>query len=107
VTAPSEAEFQRQVVDLCALYGWRHMHVRRSIGKAQRWTTATNVTGWPDLVIWKPGRRVMFRELKTDRGKLTHEQVDVLDSLRAAGADADVWRPGHLDSGRIQAELAR
>lgn len=93
----TEAEWQASVVDLARILGWRHMHARRSIGKGSRWTTATNVTGWPDLVLWSERQqRVIFAELKTDTGKLTTEQVEVLRSLRTAGAECHVWRPAQL-----------
>jgi len=46
---------------------------------------------------------VLFRELKTDAGRLTPQQAQVLDELAAAGADAGVWRP--RDFGRIKEEL--
>jgi len=48
--------------------------------------------GWPDLVLVK-GERVLFRELKTDRGVLSPEQREWRDALQAAGADYAVWRP--------------
>lgn len=48
--------------------------------------------GFPDRVYAGPGG-VLFRELKTDTGKLTAEQQAWLVGLHAAGLDADVWRP--------------
>lgn len=54
--------------------------------------TATTCEGWPDLVLWRPDR-IIFRELKSETGKLTPAQRDLLLSLRAAGADVLVWRP--------------
>jgi len=102
--AVTETVFQAQVVELARITGWRTMHVRRSIGKGRRWTTATSVIGWPDLTIWKPGY-FMLIELKTDTGKLSPEQTDVLTSLQAAGIDARCWRPTDWDE--IQATLSR
>jgi len=60
--------------------------------------------GFPDWTI--VGVRVMFRELKTQRGKITTDQRDWLEALHTAGADTDVWRPEDLLSGRIARELA-
>lgn len=48
--------------------------------------------GYPDVTVVGP-RGVLFRELKSDRGRLTPEQRTWLDRLTEAGADADVWRP--------------
>lgn len=104
--AMSEAELQAAVVALAGILGWRVNHTRRSIGKGARWTTATSIVGWPDLEIIGHGR-VLYRELKAEKGKLTEEQADVLRFLRANGQDAEVWRPSDLDSGRIQNELRR
>jgi hypothetical protein len=48
--------------------------------------------GFPDLVI--VGKRgFMFREMKTQQGKVSDAQQMWLDKLTAAKADAAVWRP--------------
>lgn len=93
--AIDEATFQAQVVELAHLLGWEVLHVRRSIGRGNRWTTTTSVKGWPDLFLWHPRHGVLARELKTDdpRSQPTPEQVQVIASLCAAGIDAGVWRP--------------
>jgi hypothetical protein len=49
--------------------------------------------GYPDLCICGP-HGLLFRELKTERGRVTQAQREWLDMLTEAGADADVWRPG-------------
>lgn len=96
----TEAEWQQQVIDLVHLCGWKHMHARRSIGKGRKWTTALNVTGWPDLTLWKPGHGFVFVELKSDTGWVTPEQREVLASLAAAGGEVHVWRPCDLDEAK-------
>ncbi len=94
----TETEFQGQVIQLATTLSWRHMHVRRSIGKGRKWTTATNVVGWPDLVLVSPRfQRVIFAELKSETGKPTPEQLDVLGWLQAAGQETAIWRPSNLD----------
>lgn len=93
----TEIEWQGQVVDLAGMLGWRHMHVRRTIGRGGRWTTSTSLKGFPDLLLWHEGmQRVVAAELKRERGVLSREQVDVLKSLRAAGMEAYVWKPSDL-----------
>lgn len=60
--------------------------------------------GYPDWTI--VGQRgVLFRELKREGKDPTGKQQEWLDDLAAAGADADVWRPSDLLSGRIQREM--
>ena len=90
----TEAALQAAVVKLCKLYGLKWHHQRYSIGSG---------AGWPDLTIC--GSSVIFRELKRQTGYLTEAQLDWIHALRKAGADADVWRPGDLASGRVQREL--
>lgn len=93
-----EADWQGQFLDLAHLMGWRTMHVRRSIGKNQMWTTTTSVIGWPDIVLWNETQhRIIFAELKSETGKLTSEQVEVLQSLARAGQETYVWRPSDFD----------
>ena len=60
--------------------------------------------GYPDWTI--VGRRVLFRELKTMKGKPTKAQEKFLKALADAGQDVDIWRPIDLYSGRIARELA-
>lgn len=62
-------------------------------------------TGFPDWTIVGIGG-LMFRELKRQREKPTRAQQEWLDALTAAGANADVWRPSDLLSGRVARELA-
>lgn len=45
-------------------------------------------------------------ELKTERGKLSDDQVAVIESLRSAGVDVRLWRPSDWP-GDIQATLTR
>jgi hypothetical protein len=95
----TETEWQTQLIDLAHTLGWRHLHVRRSIGKRRGWVTTTNVIGWPDLLLWsprQPGRHIAA-ELKSATGKLTPEQEQVLADLAAAGFETYVWRPDDLD----------
>lgn len=94
----SEQTFQAQVLELAHLLGWHHLHVRRSIGKGRQWVTATNVVGWPDLLLWhETQHRVIAAELKSTKGVVSDEQTEVLRQLTAAGLECHVWRPADLD----------
>lgn len=95
--ALTEAQFQEQITGLSKALGWRHLHVRRSIGKGRKWVTATNVA-WPDLTLWSERQqRLLVAELKTDRGVLSEDQAEVLSSLERAGVEVHVWRPWMWD----------
>jgi hypothetical protein len=105
----SEADWQTQVLELAALYRWTVLHVgdarrevvdhdggRHLVGDAQ-------AAGLPDLLLIRD--RILWRELKTDRGPIRPAQRRILEQLRAAGADAGIWRPRDVD--RVVAELRR
>ena len=94
--AMSEAELMANVRQLCRMLGLRVYHT---------YDSRRSDPGFPDLVI-VGAERVIYRELKSDRGRLSAEQRAWLDALGRAGQDADVWRPGDLYSERIVRELA-
>lgn len=92
------------VLDLAKLFGVMAAHFRPAqIGG--RWTTAVqgDGAGYPDLTLC--GSRTIFRELKTDIGKLRPDQEVWFAALLASGADVDVWNESDLRSGRIEHEL--
>lgn len=90
----TEQELQQAIIDLCQWRGLAVYHTHDS---------RRSQPGFPDLVI--AGARVLFRELKSDRGKLTAEQAAWGGRLLRAGADWSVWRPADWRSGLIQREL--
>lgn len=95
----TETEWQQVAVALLHSLGWRHLHVRRTIGRGKKWVTSTNVVGWPDLYAWHEGqRRQVAIELKSERGATSPEQVAVLASLAAAGVETMVARPSDFDA---------
>lgn len=88
-------EFQPAVIELCK---WMNLYVYHTHDSRR------SARGFPDLVIVGPGG-ILFRELKTETGRLSREQTEVLARLTTAGADAAVWRPADLTDGVISAEL--
>ena len=90
----SEQALQQVIVQWARSLGIEWYHTRDSRGSRK---------GFPDLVL--VGSRVLYRELKTQVGKLTAEQERWGARLRRAGASWDVWRPDDLQSGRILREL--
>lgn len=90
----SEADLDRAVRRLIALYGLKGYHTHDSRGSQP---------GFPDWVIWGSG--VIFRELKRPFTNPTGAQRITGYELQAAGQNWDIWRPIDLESGRIAQEL--
>ena len=85
----SEAQFQRQVIELATLCGYHCYHTFNSRRCA---------AGFPDLVLARGGA-VLFVELKTERGRVSNAQRDWI-----AATGAEVWRP--KDWPHIEATLS-
>jgi len=92
--AMTEAELEEHVRSLCGGLGLLAYHTRDS---------RRSVKGFPDFVIC--GRRVIYRELKTLRGRATGEQRRWIHALNEADADAGIWRPDDLLLGVIARDL--
>lgn len=97
----TEKEFQKQVIELAQLFGWRVAHFRAARvirGGTESWRTPVEAdgAGFPDLVLAKGGR-VLFVELKTDSG-LSGLSDAQRDWLAALGPQAVVWRPADWET---------
>lgn len=93
----TEAEWQRQVIDLAHLFAWKVAHFRPAqTTKGWRTPVAADGAGWPDLVLVRD--RILAVELKREKGKVAVAQQEWLDALQAAGAETHVWRPSDLDA---------
>lgn len=100
----TEEELLTNVLDLCRLLGLRTAHFRQAqTEKGWRTPVAGDGKGFPDLII--VGSRAIARELKSEQGRLTPEQVAWRGALYTAGVDATDWRPSDWRSGRIEREL--
>ncbi len=86
VSAPpaneSEKKFMARVRKLASDLGWLDYHTHDS---------RRSEAGFPDLVLVR--ERVVYVELKTNKGRLTAAQKDWIDRLKEAGAEVRVWRP--------------
>lgn len=91
----SEANLQSQVRQAALTLGWMFYHTHDSM---------RSDPGFPDCVMAR-GERVLFRELKTQKGRLSTEQEKWRDALLAAGADWKMWRPYDWGDGTILKEL--
>ena len=101
----TEAELQCATIELARWLGYRCAHF--GIGLSRKgWRTPAHgdAAGFPDLVLVGNGR-VLYRELKVGRNRLTVEQGEWLEALEAAGCDVGVWRELDWNAGAIEAEL--
>lgn len=92
----SEAAFQRMVVHFAQLRGWKVHHTRPAQNSRGDWRTPIQGDkGFPDLVLARDGKLILL-ELKSEKGRLSPEQVEWLDalgvddSLRFRGAEMTV-----------------
>ena len=102
----SESDFQRTVIDIAHWNGWMVVHFPTS--KSARGAHITSTTrdgkGWPDLILAHPiSGDLLFRELKSETGKVTAEQEAWGRILTACGQDWAIWRPS--DHAHIAAAL--
>ncbi len=95
----TEAELQDQVQLMCRQLGLYCYHTHDS---------RRSQAGWPDLVIISERtKRAVFRELKSQTGRLTSDQKYVGYLLAMCGLSWEVWRPADLFDGTIATQLAQ
>ena len=78
----SEKVFQSELVDFAKSRGWRVYHT---------YDSRRCEPGFPDLVLVR--EKVLYRELKSEKGRMTKSQSEWGESLVSAGADFAVWKP--------------
>jgi len=85
----TEADLREQVRDLCKLFRWKMYFT---------WRSFHSPAGFPDLVLANPEqKRVIFAELKSEKGQLTEKQKEWLDALAACGQEVYLWKPGDIE----------
>ena len=93
----SERSLLETVVALSQATGWLAYHT---------FDSRKSNPGFPDLVLVHEEReRVLFAELKSERGVLSLAQRAWLDALRSTGVETYVWRWDDWDE--IEATLTR
>ena len=92
--AALERHHQAAIEQLLTLRRWKFVHQRSSIG---------TVAGWPDIFAVR-GARAIAIEIKAERGRVSREQTEWIDALRAAGVEAFVARLPR-DWARVEAVL--
>lgn len=95
--AMSETQLQELIIALAERMGFIVYHT---------YDSRRSKKGFPDLVLVHPRqRRVIWRELKSEKGVTSAEQKVWISTLSLVGEDVDVWRPRDWVSGRIEKEL--
>jgi hypothetical protein len=85
----SERDLAGYVRDVAKALGWRRYHT---------WLSKNSPAGFPDEVLLRPPR-LIFAELKSERGKLRAEQEAWLAELRhVPGIEVYEWRPEDMDA---------
>lgn len=85
----TEKDLREQVRDLCGLFGWKMQFTLWSIHSPK---------GFPDLFLANAEqRRIIFAELKSEKGRLTPEQEEWLNILKACGQEVHLWRPADIE----------
>jgi hypothetical protein len=91
----NESDFMANVIELATTLHWRVHHCRPAQGGNGRWSTPIQGhAGFPDLVLARAGR-VVFAELKSEKGELSPHQRDWQSDL--VGQEYNLWRPGDIE----------
>jgi len=84
-----EKEFHENVAHLMRLNGWSVYSVPDS--------RRVSLAGYPDITAWR-GTRLIFAELKREKGRTSPAQDEVLAELRNIPcAEVYVWKPSDWD----------
>jgi len=85
----TERDLREQIRDACKLFGWLMYF---------SWSSLHSPRGFPDLVLVHPEKkRIIYSELKAEKGKLTPYQELWIEALRACDQEVYIWRPHDID----------
>jgi len=90
--AMREKELSQLIFDAARKLGWL-------VARYPTWRPTGTVAGFPDLVLLRNGR-LIFAELKSEKGEPIPAQQEWLDALREV-ATVYVWKPRNWLSGEI------
>jgi hypothetical protein len=91
----SERLFQDKVEQIAKMNGWLIFHASPHLVRPGVWRS--DGKGFPDLCLCHPSRGLIFAELKSQEGRLSHDQKLWAEALLNAGVEHYVWRPNQLD----------
>ena len=85
----TEKQFEAQVKDLAKIFGWMYYHT---------WKSVFSPKGFPDCVLVRQPR-LIFAELKSEKGKVSSEQRAWLDALgKLVNVEVYLWRPDDIET---------
>ena len=95
----TEKDFSSQVEHLLYLFGWRWCHFRVAFSNKGWRTPIKGNKGFPDIVAVRPPTpRLLFIELKSEKGKLSIPQVEWLELLKQCkGVEVYCWKPSQFE----------
>lgn len=110
--AISEDQLLKAVLECAALLGWLCYHPRPARTE-QGWRTpaeGNGAKGFPDLTLAHRAQgRILFAELKADKGTLSPDQEHWLETLAPATwpghIDVHIWKPTDWLDGTIENAL--
>jgi hypothetical protein len=99
----TEDELLNATIYLASLCGWLTTHFRAAKTDKGYRTAIMGNKGFPDLVMVR--ERVVYAELKSDKGRMTHDQMEWSRRLIDAGQEWYLWRPAEWLDGSIERTL--
>ena len=85
MTSVTEKQFQSHLVKYAKNRGWQVYHT---------YDSRKSTPGFPDLVLVR--ECILYRELKSEKGRMTQAQKIWGETLTQAGADFAVWKPSQI-----------
>lgn len=86
--ALTEKQFEAQIKEIAKLFDWRYYHTWRSIHSP---------AGYPDVCMVRLSR-IIYAELKSEKGKVSQKQQEWLDDLLATGkVEVYLWKPSQFE----------
>lgn len=79
----TERQLQDAIIQLAQLRGWLVYHP---------YDSRRSTPGYPDLTLVR-GHRLIFAELKSETGRLSHDQRVWLERLDQTPAEVYLWKP--------------
>ena len=99
--AESHDELLGKIIKVAHLHKWICAHFRPArTSTGWRTPVEADAEGFPDLTLVRSGdRRILFIEVKTEKGKTTPAQEQWLEALRETGkCEVYLWRPSQWET---------